>query len=885
MRSVHARLFQVASVLAIGAASQPVAAQTAASPPPATAPADTEDSSQDIIVSGIRASLRDALEQKRRATNVVETISSKDIGVLPDVTIADELARLPGVTATRDRGNASQASIRGLGPRLVLGLVNNREVASSEPDRNVRWEMFPSEDVAGVTLYKSQSADLVSGGVAGTIDIQTIRPLDYTGPSLTVRGGALYNDGGSKIPGYSGWGTRDSGQYVKRLTDTLGIAIGGNYQRQKNGFVSFQGWGYNTPETGSPPTAADGTKINTPWGAQTEVKALTETRWSTNGAVQWKPGEHWNINADFLYSDVKINENQYQQWYGRQNGWGDWGGSFGSSGDIYQPGKYTLAGNDVVGATLNNYSSVTNSIGRYTEDKNLLVGGLSAKYEDDDWKAVFDGSYSRAVRTNVWQSVFTESYPASTTFSTGANVTPSVSVTGDPAATNSQTIPSYYGRASTGPQRLSDEIGAGRADFTRKFHSGFFTAASVGLRYANRVKSFTSDYAPSNSISSNVTIPASMLTEANVSGGGINVPNMLFGNFNDIVNYAGITFPSLGSDLSQYWRVREDTFEGYAKGEFGGQIGTIPFSGDLGVRVVTVSTHSSAFAQVNGGGYNPVTVNNSYSRALPSININFDLTHDLKLRVGGARVMSRPPLDELRASRNLTQNSPTQGALNSGTAGNPNLKPLMASQADVSLEWYFHKDALLAVAGYYKDVDTNIGYATQQTMIDGVPYTITGPFNGKGGTVKGVEATLQMPFWFIGLDHFGIYSNAALVDSSLKELAPTNNPFDAVGMAKFTGEFDVWYSDHGIDARVALKHHSPFTVIYGWDASQLTRLQSETTLGASVSYQLTKSISVRAQANNLTNQVARFYYNNDPQQLARYERYGRNYLFDVTFKY
>jgi outer membrane receptor protein involved in Fe transport len=106
-----------------------------------------------------------------------------------------------------------------------------------------------------------------------------------------------------------------------------------------------------------------------------------------------------------------------------------------------------------------------------------------------------------------------------------------------------------------------------------------------------------------------------------------------------------------------------------------------------------------------------------------------------------------------------------------------------------------------------------------------------------------------------------------------------------VGLTKFTSEFDLWYSDHGIDARLALKHHSPFTVIYGWDASQLTRLESETTLGASISFALTKSVTLRAQANNLTNQVARFYYNNDPNQIARYERYGRNYLMDVTFKY
>ena len=104
--------------------------------------------------------------------------------------------------------------------------------------------------------------------------------------------------------------------------------VGGTYQQQKNGFSSFQGWGYNTPDTGTPPTL-NGKPVNAPWGAQTEVKGLKETRWSGTGGLQWKPGAHWDVNLDFLYSDVKIDENQYQQWYGGNGAnWGDWAGWF-----------------------------------------------------------------------------------------------------------------------------------------------------------------------------------------------------------------------------------------------------------------------------------------------------------------------------------------------------------------------------------------------------------------------------------------------------------------------------------------------------------------------------------------------------------------------------
>src|SRR5690349_1104509 len=129
---------------------------------PASTAAQESVALDEVVVTGVRKSLREALDVKRGSDKVVEAISAKDIGVLPDVTIAESIARLPGVNATRDRGNDSQAVVRGLGPRMVLGLINGREMASSEPDRNVRWEIFPSEIVSGVQVHKSSQADLVS---------------------------------------------------------------------------------------------------------------------------------------------------------------------------------------------------------------------------------------------------------------------------------------------------------------------------------------------------------------------------------------------------------------------------------------------------------------------------------------------------------------------------------------------------------------------------------------------------------------------------------------------------------------------------------------------------------------------------------------------------
>ena len=118
-----------------------------------------------------------------------DNITTAEIGQLPDVTIAEELNRLPGVNTARDRGNASQASVRGLGPRFVLGLVNGREVASSEPSQDLRWEIYPSEVLGGAVVNKIQDAALIPGGIAATIDIQTVSPLDHKGPNFSFRAG------------------------------------------------------------------------------------------------------------------------------------------------------------------------------------------------------------------------------------------------------------------------------------------------------------------------------------------------------------------------------------------------------------------------------------------------------------------------------------------------------------------------------------------------------------------------------------------------------------------------------------------------------------------------------------------------------------------------
>jgi len=862
----------------------------------AGAHAQTAESAQveEVVVTGVRKSLRDALAVKQGSDKVVEAISAKDIGVLPDVTIAESIARLPGVNATRDRGNDSQAVVRGLGARLVLGTINNREVASSEPDRNVRWEIYPSEVVSGVQVYKSQSADLIAGGVAATINISTIDPLDYRGPEFVLRAGPVFYDGGKDIPNYGTTGYRGSGSWVRKLNDDLAVVLGVTAQRQKNGYGSFTGWGYNDSNARPPAGASDySSDVNhdgkvdyTPWGAQMSASRIDQKRTGISGGLQYKPSQNFELKADALYSKIKITEVQDQTVWGANN-WGNWNtgaaSNIGWNDGVYNaPGaSYTLINNAVVAARLP-FSSVQTVLAKYTEDKDLFAGGLNGKWTGDQWTVTGDLSYSKAKRKNTWKAVRFEAWPAWTTFDWRAGVTPTIT-TSEESIKLSQTAD--LAGSHDGPERLNDELKAAALDFARDFGGdGVFKSMQFGVRASDRTKDHTRfTFAPS---ATGATVPTGLLTAYTLSDGA-NVPALLTGDIEKIaaVAYGAGAFDvsKATEDLASRWAVNEKVYEGYGKLNFAGDgVGGSWITGNIGARLVHTETSSDGMQQDTASAFKAVTADNSYTDFLPSANAKLDFGDGKLIRLGLAKVIARPPLDELRASRTLANWAPW-----TGSAGNPKLKPFEAIQFDASAEYYFRPEALVALSYYYKDVDSYIGWKQTPATFGGQTYTVASPANGGSGHIQGVELTFQTPFFFLPgpLSKFGIYSNYAYVDSNLKEFSTANNPLRMTGLAKNTATVDLWYSNSGFEARLGWKYHSPMTVIYGWNGSDLQTLESEKTLDFSSSYQINERIGVRFQANNLTNQALRMYRDNDPNRIGRYDTYGRRYLVDVTLKF
>jgi iron complex outermembrane receptor protein len=839
----------------------------------------------EVVVTGYRASLQSSLEIKKNSSLVVDAISGGDIGALPDVTIAESLVRLPGINGTRDRGNVSQAVVRGLGPRLVLGLVNGREVASSEPSRNVRWEIYPSEVVSGADVYKSQSADLVAGGVAGTIDIKTIQPFNYSGPKAIFRGGPVYYEAGSDVPGYDPYGYRGSGSFTDTPSENFGFNIGVSVQQQKNAFPSFQGWGFNdgtiNPGNLTGDIDDDGVADPTAWGAQTEVKKLTEDRYGINGALAFRVDDNVELNIDALYSKFTIDEDQNQAWYSRNGVMGNWDNTqewcYDNAGS-----SYTQVGSTVVAGTLNNcWTSVTNVIAKYTEDKDLLVTGANLKVVAT-WTMNADLSYSKASRENRWSAFRSEVYPATMTFDMSGNVTPSLSTSENPADVNIQSAPGWLTGTADGPDELNDSLTALRVDFERQYEGDNLKGIKFGARHSSREKDYLRRHQDYTSLIPTGTLPASLFSNYSVTE--FDAPPLLNGSYSQIVDavYGGMPVDRNAIVQSATWEVEEEVYEVYGLVRFAGSLGSVPFTANAGLRYVVTDTTSLGYSSTNGGALERISNSNDYAEPLPSVNFNFNLTEDKLLRVGLARVIARPPLDELRASRSLWNTSPPP----TGSGGNPYLDPFIANQADVSFEWYFRPEALAALAVFYKDVDTHIGYNTQPVSIDGTTYAVTGPFNGDGGGIAGAEITFQTPFAESGpLSNFGVYMNYAYVDTDVKEFYPVTNPLPVEGYAEDTAALDLWYSNSNVEVRLGYKYHSPFSIIAGWNGSDIRTLGEESILDFSSSWQVNETFGVRLQVNNLTNEPVRISRDNSEDRLGSYDVYGRRALLDFTFKF
>ena len=898
------RTFVVMPAPSIAPPDKSIATSSATTPkdstePPSPGLASTEAIPQpEIVVTGIRSSLKSALRLKRNTDVVSDGISSDEIGQLPDVTIAEELNRLPGVNTIRDRGNASQASLRGLGPRFVLGLVNGREVASSEPSQELRWEVYPSEILSAVQVYKTQDASFIPGGIAATVDIRTMKPLDYYGRTVTVRFGPTYDEEANDLPDYSPWGYRGSAGIITHLSNTFAIALAASIQKEKNGFPDFRTWGWNTPDSSGGHTGdlnGDGSPDNTSWGLNTELKNVVQDRYAFVANAGWAPSDALTVNFDTLYSRYTIGEHQFQTAYGNNI----LGNSDNADAAIFNgPGAtYQVVHRSVIAAHLpDSYPNYQSVIADYREAHDLFVSGANIEWNSGPWAFSADLSHSQANRFDRWRGInLATQYGRDLDYDLSG--LPSASVTGqaiDPWNPSIQTVDPNRTGTVTGPEYTKDRISAVALNGQHQFVSSFLKSFEFGARIADRVKTHRFfNYAlcagstTSGSCDWNAhTVDLSSLL-SDYDPIGFIAPPVVIGDFNRIfsLTYPASNVPAGAEQLLQRSRVELKTAEAYSKLGFGLTIGALPVTGSFGIRLGRTDTRSSGFQQDSAGAISPVTVSNSYTDVLPSLNATASLTRKQLLRFGASIGISRPPLDALVTGYVLNSILPGQQPV--GTGGNPKLRPFKAAQLDLSYENYFHDESLFALAAFYKHVTNYIGGGTALQTIDGTSYLISTLANGNGGNVWGLESRFQTRFYFLPgiLRNFGVYANYAYTSSNIHEFAPAGDPYRMIGLAKHTAEFDTYYSKGPFEVRLGVKYHSPFAVTPTWVGTSLKELAAETLVDASASWQITSRLGVRVQARNLTNERARFTSDNNVQNLAAdmgYQLYGRSYLMDLS---
>lgn len=870
------------SLVALAVTSSLLSMQIQAQEASSKKTADKQDQSVETIeVRGFGATLGKSLLQKKVAESTVEIVSTDDLGSLPDVTIADALGRLPGVAAERDRGNASTISIRGMGPRLNMATMNDREIVSAEPSREVRYEQFPSELINSVEVYKSPMANLVEGGISGLVNMNFVSPLSKDKQIITVSGHVMDYPLGSEFAGADSRGYKGSFSYLDQLTDRVGVVLGLTYQDQPSIQRETSSWSYNKDAAAQGDVNDNGIPEAAPWGGKTATKLGNNKRTGAMAIVEWQANDRLNLKYDAFYSQFDITEREDQYWF---DGWGNWGGganwNYNNSASSPQiiskaDGSEQLTG----GGLLWGNHSANNAT--WFQANELFSTGLNSEYQGEVWTLKADLAYSSASINSRWVNI-TSSYngptPLDVQWSTASG---RLAVVVNEDISN----PSYYqinGMTVDKDRELTDDMVSAKFDMERSLDAGAFESLSLGVRFADREKDnevISWWQAPTNTELSNYAYSYAL-------GGGLVSPAMYgFTNWDQVAQdgFGGIdsrnNHSATNSDLINSWNVQETTKAAYAMTRFTSEWFGVDFTGNAGLRIVNTRSTSAGY-QNNNGNYQPISVDHSYTEWLPSLNLNFALDEITQLRVGVSRAMSRPPLVEMRTGFDIN----TQSAVKTASGGNPTLDPFVANQLDVGLEFYWQDETALTASVFFKDLKSHIGSASGTLELEGEQYAFTGPVNGQGGLIKGFELMYQAPFKGLPapFDGLGVYTNYSFTDSNVMEFIPVNNPLTLGGLSRHVGNFTLWYYKHNIDAKLSWNYRSSFTRVGSWDPTEITTIGAERTIDASIGYEITPTFKLMLQGQNLTNEASTSYFDNDPSHVGSYLDWGRRYLLGFS---
>ena len=872
---------------AADAAAQPDNATTGSPPAP-----ESGQALQEVVISGQRAAIRRAEDIKLNAVGVVDAVSAEEAGKFPDQNVADALQRVPGVAVDRSRGESSQITIRGFGPDFVNVVLNGRTLATDARDRAFNFDVLPSELINTAEVHKTASAELEEGGIGGTVNVITARPLDSRGFHAA---GSLAAVNDSINHAFSGNVTPKASVLFGDTNDdgTFGWLLSGMYYKRddKIQIVDTGGWYTNVNESQINPAY---TNVSVPQTLALSAIHETRTRQGVNAAIDWLPIDKLKVSLDGMLSNYRV-ASAYHGF-----------GSYGNAADIQtltvDPNGTALSYTRFnTGNLANDYIEQSNPRDAYN-----VQGGLNVAYafNDDtklDWDSALSSAWNKKSADGYFMVVGTRNIGVNPVWTNnGADQLPSYSnllSTTDPSDLHVHCC--NQGGQS---RNVEDKIQQNRLHLTTRFDGEVSTKLDFGLEYTNRTKRQYNVQTPNNLLCSEycgyvASVPASVIG-AYVFNAGTLVNGVSPGSptrwlaynpyaylnylttpaaYNQLPNPAafaaalaanGGTFAPR-EDLTSFSEVNEKTRSAYAKADFSGHVFDKAWFLDVGLRYTHTGTTSNAYSTpllaitVNPndtsnaiptyGVLSPVSDNGAYSEWLPSANFKLNLRDDLIFRLAVSKTESRPDLSNLSAATtyNFRPNNQTL------TKGNVNLKPYTSTNFDSGLEWYLDRLSYIAIDGFYKRVSNfNTVIGTQQTLL-GFPFTVDEPVNLNTATIKGEEFTVnyqftRLPKPFDGLGTSVNYTHVSSNASINPALLATAGKFAVPGIGD-SGNLSGYYEEGPVQLRLAFNWRGRYlSSIADPDlAGQPTTTRAYGQLDFSGSYRITQNFSLFLTATNL----------------------------------
>lgn len=886
--------------VAVNSVAAAVAAVLAGSSGVARAQEATSDEAmEEVVVSGIRYSIEASIATKRESTSVVEVVSAEDIGKLPDTSIADSIARLPGVTAQRIEGRPAAISIRGLSEDYAGALLNGRQVVSSSEGRSAEYDQFPSELVSQVLVYKTVDAGVVGQGLSGTIDIRPLMPLSVDRRQIALSARAEKNtNGGLSSTGNGEYGSRFSASYVDQFADdTIGVALGFARLDSPGQAKKFGSWGYGdyvgvwgagatgVPTVDGSGVCAPGSGANCalfPQGFESSVTSSKQVRDGAMAVVEFKPNDRFSSAVDLYYSKFDQDRTGHH-WTGDIGLWNG-GPAQPPPANFTDVETGTVDGNTIIdSATIDGSHSLVYDKNWDRTDKIRSIGWRNEMNFTDQWKGSLDLGYSRADRDELYiQSVARANAFSSFAFTTGDSAlawsTPQDLT--DPAVVQLTNDPNW---AEMRTPKFKDEIKSARLAVNRSLEWGWFKGLDVGYAYNQRDKDVSSDAFRLELTGPSVdpvtglplqVIPANALRDpVMIEVGGIRQGVVSWDVPSIMGMYAQVAKDPWLAQTNKF-QVHEKISTGFLRFDIDSNLGSVPVRGNLGVQYVRSEQNSDGFAWNDGAGTPaggaviPVSGGDTYSDVLPSLNLVFNLREDLLLRFGLGKTMARPRMDDMRAGADqpvLTPISPasdeTIGTWSAGGGGKPDLQPWRAKSVDLSLEKYFQKRSYVAVAGFLKKLDTFIYERSSERDFSGFPNynpdltpgcfptdpgcdpnigTITTQDNGSGGEVYGIELSISLDggLFTPTLEGFGVQLSGSKTYNDLP-LDENGDEIELDGFSDNVNSIAAYFERSGFSARVSRRYRSEFTATTRsviLNTQRSTQIDAESQIDAQIGY-------------------------------------------------